>query len=100
MQKNIKNLSLSSNFDGIFLDINIRKTKWILLGCNNPKKSNIVEFLKILPAALDQLMTNYDNFLLLGDFNSEIQEPSMTEFCDIYIYIYIYIYTERTMLIM
>ena len=29
-------------------------------------------------------MIKYDNFLLLGDFNSEIQEPSMTEFCELY----------------
>ena len=29
-------------------------------------------------------MCKFDNFLLLGDFNSEINESSMAEFCDVY----------------
>ena len=29
-------------------------------------------------------MSKFDNFLLLGDFNSGIHEPSMSEFCDLY----------------
>ena len=80
--RQIKNLPMSRNFKGIFLEINLRKTKWLLFGGYNPIKSNINKFLKILSAALDQLMIKYDNFLLLGDFNSEIQEPSMRNFAN------------------
>ena len=29
-------------------------------------------------------MSKYDNFLLLGDFNSEMSEVAMKDFCDIY----------------
>ena len=29
-------------------------------------------------------MCNFDNFLLLGDFNSEMKEMRMAEFCNIY----------------
>ena len=37
-----------------------------------------------LGPTLDQCMCKFDNFLLLGDFNSEIKEPIMAEFCDVY----------------
>ena len=40
-------------------------------------------FLKGIGAVLDHHMTTY-NFLLLGDFNSEVSENAMKEFCDIY----------------
>ena len=33
---------------------------------------------------LDHYMFNFDNFLLLGDFNSETHETIMAEFCDLY----------------
>ena len=33
---------------------------------------------------LDNYIGNYDNILLLGDFNSEFSEPCLNDFCDIY----------------
>ena len=33
---------------------------------------------------LDQQMSKLHNFLILGDLNSEIKEPSMKDFCDTY----------------
>ena len=37
-----------------------------------------------LGKGLDNYIGNYDNILLLGDFNSEFSEPSLNDFCDIY----------------
>ena len=70
--------------EGIFLEINLRKTKWLLFGGYNNIKSNIGHFLDNLGAILDQYMCKYENILLLGDFNSEINEIRMSDFCDIY----------------
>ena len=72
------------NFEGIFLEINLRKTKWLIFGGYNHNKSNINIFLGKLGPTLDHYMYKFDNFLLLGDFNSEINESSMAEFCDVY----------------
>ena len=33
---------------------------------------------------MDEYLPFYDNFLLLGDFNAEVSEPIMEEFCAIY----------------
>ena len=37
-----------------------------------------------LSKGLDNYIGNYDNILLLGDFNSEFSEPCLNDFCDIY----------------
>ena len=34
--------------------------------------------------AIDSLSSRYENFLLIGDFNAEVSDVSMKEFCDIY----------------
>ena len=72
------------HFEGIFLEINLRKTKWLLFGGYNPYKENITYFLNQLGPAIDQYIPHYDNLILLGDFNSETCETCMTEFCDTY----------------
>ena len=82
--RELTTLPPSSNFEGIFLEINLRKTKWLVFGGYNNNKLNIDNFLGNLGPNLDHLMPKFDNFLLLGDFNSEIHEPSMSEFCDVY----------------
>ena len=50
----------------------------------NPHKSNVTNHLHHLSKGLDNYIGNYDNVLLLGDFNSECSEPWLSYFCDIY----------------
>ena len=76
--------TIYNNIEGIFLEINLRKTKWLLFGGYNHNKSNITNFLSNLGPILDHHMSKFDNILLLGDFNSETTELSMNEFCDTY----------------
>ena len=70
--------------EGIFLEINLRKIKWLIIACYNPKKENIAYFFKYFSQGLDEHLCNYDNMLLVGDFNSEMCEKDMNEFCDLY----------------
>ena len=35
-------------------------------------------------SCLDKYLCNYDNIVLIGDFNSEIDEKAISEFCDLY----------------
>ena len=72
------------NIEGIFLEINLRKTKWLLFGGYNHNKLNTVNFLNKVGPILDHYMYKFENVILIGDFNSETKEISMSEFCDIY----------------
>ena len=67
--------------EGIFLELNLRKTKWLIFGGYNFNKCNIEKYLFTLGKILDNYMSKYEHFLFLGDFNSETTEHFMKEFC-------------------
>ena len=50
----------------------------------NPHKDTISQFLDDISKKLDIHMKNYENMILLGDFNSEIYVNAMIEFCETY----------------
>ena len=54
------------------------------MGGYNPKKENIKNFLGHIGRELDKFLPNYENLLLLGDFNSEMCEEHMKDFCETY----------------
>ena len=74
---------MPADIEGIFIEINIRKIKWVLMGGYNPQKE-ISYFLSHVSKGLDKYLGNYDNILLLGDFNSTMPERSMKNFCELY----------------
>ena len=82
--KEIKSHKLSKKTEGIFLKLTIRNTKWLIMGGYNPKKENIKNFLGQVGKELDKFLPNYENLLLLGDFNSEMNEEAMKDFCETY----------------
>ena len=61
----------NADFEGIFVEINLRKKKWLLCCSYNPLKSNIANHLKNSCKILVKLNSTYDNLVLLGDFNIE-----------------------------
>ena len=82
--KYIKKITVNESFEGFFVEINLRSKKW-LLGCSyNPHKEKIISHLNNLSTALDKLCTNYENIILLGDFNVEVEEKNMSEFMSLY----------------
>ena len=82
--KEIKIPNLPCNIEALFIEINIRKTRWLVMTGYNPHKENISYFLNHISLSLDQLIAKYENIILLGDFNSEMKEEEMGNFCDIY----------------
>ena len=48
------------------------------------QKENIWHFLSHVSQGLDNYLGNYDNILLLGDFNSTMYETHMKNFCELY----------------
>ena len=82
--RELKNHPPLKNAEGIFLELNLRRSRWLFFGGYNPSKGNIGNFVNDIGPILDHYMPKYDNFLLLGDFNSEMQESTMKEFTNTY----------------
>ena len=76
--------SLPKDFKIFFVELNIRKKKILMCCSYNLAKSNISFHLSIVGRALDSYMSSYDNFLVIGDLNSEISEMAMSEFFKTY----------------
>ena len=55
-------------FQEFFVEINLRKKKWLLCCSYNPDKNKILPHLHATSKALDDLRKKYDNFILLGGF--------------------------------
>ena len=73
-----------NNVEGIFLELNLKRCKWLMFDGYNPSKGNIDNFVKGIGPTLGHYMPKYGNFLLLGDFNSEMHEYAMKEFTEMY----------------
>ena len=82
--RELKSHNVTDHFEGIVLDINLRKGKWLLFGGYNPHNENISHFLTHLSLIVDHYLTTYENYLLIGDFNSKIEDDLMSEFCEMY----------------
>ena len=70
--------------EAIVIEINLKKKKWLLIGTYNPHKSLINKHLESISMQFDVLHKKYEHFVIIGDFNSEINEDAMNEFCCIY----------------
>ena len=62
----------------------MRNKKWLIFVGYNPKKEHIAPFLSHVGKSLDYQIGKYENLILIGDFNSQMEEDAMKEFCDTY----------------
>ena len=70
--------------EGFFIELNLRRKKWLLRCSYNPKYSQISHHLKEIGKDLDVLTSKYDNIILMGDFNAEPADTVVSDFCEIY----------------
>ena len=68
----------------MFIEINIRKIKWLISCSYNPHKADIKIHLKAIGKNLDSQSSKYDNFIALGDYNAEPTEIAMSDFVEVY----------------
>ena len=79
--KEIPNSRLPSPSEGFSVEINLRKKKWLISCSYIPNKTLIQNHLSEISKVLDMCSPIYENFLLIGDFNSEPNESHMEDFC-------------------
>ena len=65
--------------EGMFLELNFRKIKWLLFGIYHTLSQNDQCYFEALDKALDSY-SSYDRIILIGDFNSEDHETCMETF--------------------
>ena len=70
---------LPSDIECIFLELNFRKCKWLLVGTYHPPSQNDHYFFENLDKKID-VCSHYEKVLLAGDFNAEISEFLKTLF--------------------
>ena len=76
--------SLPKDFEGLFVELNIRKKKILMCCSYNPAKSNMSSHLRMIGRSLDSYISSDDSFLVIGDLISEISEMAMSEFFKTY----------------
>ena len=65
--KKIDNVDFDTGLKAMFIEINIRKIKWLISCSYNPHKADIKNHLKAMGKNLDSQSSKYDNFISLGD---------------------------------
>ena len=66
--------------EGFFVEINLRKKRWVLCCSYNPKTHLISKHLNEIGKNLDLLLSKYDNFMLIGDLNAEPTKAALSDF--------------------
>ena len=75
---------VSESIECVILEIIIAKKKWLVFGLYNPDVKTIKTHLSAVGKNLDHYLPSYDNLVLLGDFNCEMKEEILTNFCSLY----------------
>ena len=79
--KLLPNINPSCNIENIFVEINLTLKKWLISGSYNPNVSHIQNHTVDLSKNLDFYSSKYENFIVIGDFNAEMTNNHLEEFC-------------------
>ena len=82
--KSLTETKYDKEIENIFIEINLRSKKCLISGSYNPKLSHIENHLQEIGKGLQYYSSKYENFIVLVDFNAEMSNPHMSEFCALY----------------
>ena len=69
--------------DGLYVEINLRKTKWLLCCYYNPNRCKTDFHLENLNRSLALYSSHYENFIITGDFNVEANDSAISVYSDL-----------------
>ena len=86
IRKDILSSLLNSDVsvERFFVELNLRKKKWLLCCFYNPHKNEIPTHLKEVERNIDVFSSNYNNSILLGDSSVKPTEQPMKDICLVY----------------
>ena len=68
-----------NDIEGIFVETNFRKSKWLLCGTYHPPSQSDQYYFDNIDKALD-VYCQYEKIMLVGDFNAQIGEKCFDDF--------------------
>ena len=80
----LPNVNPSGNIENIFVETNLRSKKGLISGSYNPNVGLIQNHTVNLSKNLDFYSSKYENFIVIGDFNAEMTNSYLEEFCAFY----------------
>ena len=71
---------LSVSLECCFVVINQYKKKWLIIGTYNPTEDMISPHLDVMRKCIDGFLREYENFVIMRDFNSQPNDNVLKEF--------------------
>ena len=68
--------------EGFYIELNLRKKKWLLGGSYNPHRNSIDNRLDSLTRSLALCSSTYEKYIVIGNFNVEVDDTAMAHFCN------------------
>ena len=78
--KKLSKHTFPDDIEGIFVEINLRKTKNLLFGSYHPPSKSDNYYLDSIGKAIDIYSKDYEKMLLIGDFNAQESENCLNSF--------------------
>ena len=79
----LDSFTFAEGIECISLEVNLNKKKWVLLSVYRPSTQSEEIFLDNLGRALDKYSGEFENFIILGDFNMTVNEGELKNFLDL-----------------
>ena len=70
--------------ESLYIEQKFCKKKWLLNSSYKPNRNNISSHLNTLRKSWNVYSAEYENIVLVGDFNTEINDTFMKSFCESY----------------
>ena len=78
--KRLNSHNVLDDTECLFIEINLKKIRWLICYAYNPHKCHSECFFENISKHLEHYENVYENFIILGDFNSEESETSLDNF--------------------
>ena len=74
--------NLPYKIQAIPFELNLRKEKWLVISIYRPPLESLSCFLDYLTNMIDFFSSSYNNFIVIGDFNSQPTDSIMKDFME------------------
>ena len=78
--KDLSEFNYPKDIECVTIEINLHKSKWVLFGIYRPPCQKETYFLEEIGKAIDHYSHNYENFIVIGDFNCEENNGKLSDF--------------------
>ena len=80
--KEVNAIEIKGNTEGIFVELNFRKSKWLLIAAYKPPDVSKADCFDNLTKALDFHSKQYENMILMGDLNTAESDEVLFDFLE------------------